>query len=839
MESYLLYIGKAAIAAGAFFLAYLVLFQNRKQFVFNRLYLPVSLAVSFLIPVITFTTVRYINADAPSDFNGLVWLPEAAELQQSAFSMEWYHYLFGLYILGVAGFLFYLLLGHFKALKIVRNSREEMLFGNRVNITEEDVHPFSFFNKIVISEKILSTPDLSMIVEHESIHVKEKHTLDILVTEILFLFQWFNPFAWLIKDAAKNNLEYKTDNEIIKNSDPRTYQMAMVALAAKKGVAPFLTALNGSQLKTRIIMMKKKTENKFSLLKQLVVLPLLAVLVMGLSGREVKTEIVQPEREVAEMQEGFTVTGKITAENSEPAIGVAVLIKGKTVGTVSDLEGNYQLELENKNETLVFIMMGYEKQEIEVGGKQKIDVSLTPDNPEKSIQKEADKAKKSSAFVPGSFNPAFSTDPLYVVDGKIIEDINQISPDDIKQVDVLKDASATAIYGDKAKNGLVFISTKKAEGAAQETLPENSLIVVDGKKFEGRLTEIPPNVIANVSVVKDGDSHLAGLDEDKAKNGIVVINTKTPYNTEKESDAVFLSVSEMPEFPGGATALRDFIEQNKRYPEVAKENGIQGRVFVTFVVSKTGEVTQTKVARGVDPALDKEALRVVNSLPDWTPGTNDGKPVDVSFTVPVNFVLKGRPSKVKKVTSDLASQKPLFVVDGQKADGIDDILPEDIESIKVLKDASATAIYGDKAKDGVIVVTTKKYAAQNRITSDLDFRKFIAKSIKYPAGARENNIQGTVDLWAVIEPDGQISSFYEKQPQGTVVPIDEIVVVAYSDEKNGSSANASVAESKFVKNNPLLMKEVKRVMNECQAIDVPEMKGKTVKIQVKFMLQEP
>jgi hypothetical protein len=91
------------------------------------------------------------------------------------------------------------------------------LYGCRVHVTEKDVHPFSFFNKIVISRKTLNCPNLRMIIDHESIHVKEKHTLDILLTEVLFILQWFNPFVWLIKDAVKNNLEYKTDDKIIKH----------------------------------------------------------------------------------------------------------------------------------------------------------------------------------------------------------------------------------------------------------------------------------------------------------------------------------------------------------------------------------------------------------------------------------------------------------------------------------------------------------------------------------------------------------------------------------------------------------------------------------------------
>ena len=94
------------------------------------------------------------------------------------------------------------------------------------------------------------------------------------------------------------------------------------------------------------------------------------------------------------------------------------------------------------------------------------------------------------------------------------------------------------------------------------------------------------------------------------------------------------------EFPGGELALRKFIGNSIKYPVIAQENGIQGKVYVTFVVDKTGGVTSATIARGVDPSLDKEALRVVNNLPKWKPGKQRGKPVRVSYTVPINFVLQ-------------------------------------------------------------------------------------------------------------------------------------------------------------------------------------------------------
>lgn len=106
------------------------------------------------------------------------------------------------------------------------------------------------------------------------------------------------------------------------------------------------------------------------------------------------------------------------------------------------------------------------------------------------------------------------------------------------------------------------------------------------------------------------------------------------------SEEIFFIVEDMPEFPGGDLALRKYIANSVKYPEIAQKNGIQGKVYVSFVVSKDGTVANAKIARGVDPSLDKEALRVVSNLPIWKPGKQRGQNVNVSYTVPINFVLQ-------------------------------------------------------------------------------------------------------------------------------------------------------------------------------------------------------
>jgi protein TonB len=111
---------------------------------------------------------------------------------------------------------------------------------------------------------------------------------------------------------------------------------------------------------------------------------------------------------------------------------------------------------------------------------------------------------------------------------------------------------------------------------------------------------------------------------------------------EIEEEEVFFIVEDMPTFNGGdpATEFRKYIAQNLRYPEIAAENGISGRVIVQFAVNKTGQVVDAVVVRSIDPALDKEAIRVVMSSPKWTPGKQRGKAVKVLFTFPINFVLQ-------------------------------------------------------------------------------------------------------------------------------------------------------------------------------------------------------
>jgi protein TonB len=117
----------------------------------------------------------------------------------------------------------------------------------------------------------------------------------------------------------------------------------------------------------------------------------------------------------------------------------------------------------------------------------------------------------------------------------------------------------------------------------------------------------------------------------------IIVEEKKPV----EENKVFTAVEQMPQFPGGEAELMKYIQKNLKYPPVAMENNIQGRVVVQFVVTKTGKIGEVKVVRGKDPDLDKEAVRVVKSLPDFIPGKMNGQSVNVWYTLPITFKLQG------------------------------------------------------------------------------------------------------------------------------------------------------------------------------------------------------
>lgn len=191
------------------------------------------------------------------------------------------------------------------------------------------------------------------------------------------------------------------------------------------------------------------------------------------------------------------------------------------------------------------------------------------------------------------------------------------------------------------------------------------------------------------------------------------VKVKTAIQS-SDKDKVYTMVEKMPQFPGGETALLNYINQNVKYPAEAINKNEQGPVIVRFIVNILGKVEKAEILRGVSESIDKEALRVVKSLPDWTPGEQKGKKVSVWYTLPINFKLDSSPKNSvykEHATSEIIdSSKPLYLIDEKPATEaeVKALNPQTIKEVKVLKDANATAIYGTRGANGVVLITMKK-----------------------------------------------------------------------------------------------------------------------------------
>lgn len=152
-----------------------------------------------------------------------------------------------------------------------------------------------------------------------------------------------------------------------------------------------------------------------------------------------------------------------------------------------------------------------------------------------------------------------------------------------------------------------------------------------------------PEVVEVLNVVEnDVKTASIEINTEDDKDKIVIVNAPVAaaHIVEEEDQVIFQVVETMPSFPGGDADLFKFLSTSVKYPVIAQENGIQGRVICQFVVNKDGSIVDIEVVRSVDPSLDKEAIRVIKSMPKWSPGKQRGKPVRVKYTLPVNFKLQ-------------------------------------------------------------------------------------------------------------------------------------------------------------------------------------------------------
>ena len=269
--------------------------------------------------------------------------------------------------------------------------------------------------------------------------------------------------------------------------------------------------------------------------------------------------------------------------------------------------------------------------------------------------------------------------------------------------------------------------TAFARPEVSETVEEISAVkvndltaIVETKVAESSGQLLPVQSVPKDSVNRKSKVAVQQMDE------LVVVGYASKDSV-KDREPVFNVVEQMPSFPGGMEALMQYLAKNMRYPVEAQKNKVQGRVVVGFIVSKDGDIKKAHILRGVDPELDAEAIRVIESMPRWMPGMQRGKAVAVSYTLPVMFrltedalglkLVEASGSTVgeldKGVTFSYAEGKqPLCIVNGKEVDWavMRALNPDRIKSITVLKDkAILEEKYGEKGQNGVLLITLKGY----------------------------------------------------------------------------------------------------------------------------------
>ena len=288
MEDVLYYLLKVSAATTVFYFAYYLLLRRNKDFVFNRFYLLGSFLLSFIIPLATFKTSSYLS-QANVYFRegiGAEALEPVGDPSLAETPIGWPEILLALYAAGLIYYLVKMLNGCFVAASIGNQTREEMINGMKIYVSDDNIRAFTFLERVVIGKNILDHPSIAIVLDHESVHLREKHSYDILIAELLLVLQWFNPFAKFLVQSIRNNLEFRADDVVVRNSDIQEYMLTMVSMASNRLKPPLFTELNSSNLKKRVLMMKSHNSNRFAGIAKLALIPVLGLLLLSLSEKQ-------------------------------------------------------------------------------------------------------------------------------------------------------------------------------------------------------------------------------------------------------------------------------------------------------------------------------------------------------------------------------------------------------------------------------------------------------------------------------------------------------------------------------------------------------------------------
>lgn len=365
MESFLIYFLQTATGIVLFYFLYLLLLKNETFYNTNRYFLIAGLILATLLPLFPVSYESPIAMMNNTDFfslaeNSAITEPgtELNTQDRAATGLNYTKWLTGIYVAGMIFFLLRLVWQTSHMMWEIKHSNVQIIEDVKI-IDKKTTMPFSFFNVVFIDIQEFSERELSNIIAHEKVHIRERHWIDLLIIELLAVLFWMNPVVWLYERSIKQNHEYLADQGVLlAGYSPGQYQALLINQLMGVKVLGFAHNLNFSLDKNRMEMMKKEKSPGASKMKLLLALPVVALLVFAFAKKEyviVNSEnspsgLPLPQEKSENLRDLVKVQGKVVNSEDMPLTGANVVLKGTNHGTVVDKQGAFVLEVPKSEE---------------------------------------------------------------------------------------------------------------------------------------------------------------------------------------------------------------------------------------------------------------------------------------------------------------------------------------------------------------------------------------------------------------------------------------------------------------------------------------------------------
>ena len=601
------YLLKVNVAFVLFYAFYRLFFYKDTFFKLRRAILLAFFGLALFYPLLNIQDwVRQQEPIADVIYMYSAMLPEATAKADAAASVDWYGWL-----LGSLGFIYWgivaFLCGRFlvqlsSILWLAHTSERVVIHETPVYALRKAAGPFSFFRMVFLHPESHSDKETDEILTHECTHVSQWHSIDVILSEMMCMACWFNPFVWLLKREVRHNLEYLADNTVIQSGyDSKSYQYHLLGLAHHQSVTTLYNSFNVLHLKNRIMMMNKKRSPGIVRTKYLIFIPLVGILMLLSNIEAVARLTVRLANEATVSNAMVTATGILVDETGQPLIGASVVVKGGKERTITDRKGAFSLEVP-ANAILRCSYQGRESQEV-LAADMTNNTHLSLSSKSREMNEQVFTVVEKMPSFPGGdaeLLKYIATNIKYPKESQDNGEQGRV----ICSFIVGRDGS---VNNPEVLRGVTPLLNEEAVRVIN-TMPRWNPGMQRGKAVAVKYT-VP-----------------------------ITFRLKSPVEEAKEETLTVVDV--MPQYPGGDRELLKFTAQSIKYPTDAQEAGVQGRVICSFVVDKKGNIVEPKIIRGIDPSLDAEALRVIGMMPRWTPGRQDGKAVRVLYTVPITFRLQ-------------------------------------------------------------------------------------------------------------------------------------------------------------------------------------------------------